>query len=79
MRQSRPVRGALPDGFRPHCGQIAPWTAAPEEIAAFLVLLCVAGNDTTRHSTTHAVLALDSRAEQKVVMIYPSGNRDESV
>ncbi len=97
------------------------------EIGAFLVLLSVAGNDTTRHTTSHAMRALcdfrdqrasllddlDSRIEtaveefvrwaspvmtfrrtatrhteiagqpvaegEKVVMFYPSANRDESV
>ena len=97
------------------------------EISAFLVLLSVAGNDTTRHTTSHAMRALcdfpDQRAlllddlegrietaveefvrwaspvmtfrrtatqdteisgqpiaaGEKVVMFYPSANRDESV
>ena len=97
------------------------------EISAFLVLLSVAGNDTTRHTTSHAMRALcdfpdqralllddlDGRIEtaveefvrwaspvmtfrrtatrdteisgqpiaagEKVVMFYPSANRDESV
>jgi cytochrome P450 len=35
-----------------------------EEIAAFFVLLCVAGNDTTRQTTTHALLALHRHPEQ---------------
>jgi cytochrome P450 len=98
-----------------------------EEIAAFFVLLCVAGNDTTRQTTSHAMRGLcehpdqrdllvndfdarigpaveefvrwaspvmtfrrtarhdtvlggqEIRAGEKVVMIYPSGNRDEDV
>jgi len=97
-----------------------------EEIAAFFVLLSVAGNDTTRHTTSHAMIGLqenpDQRAllledldgrlpvaveefvrwaspvmtfrrtatrdteirgqaiseGQKVVLVYPSGNRDET-
>ena len=97
------------------------------EIGAFLVLLSVAGNDTTRHTTSHALRALCDFPEQrallledlegridaaveelvrwaspvmtfrrtatgdteiagqpvaagdKVVMFYPSANRDESV
>jgi len=97
------------------------------EIGAFLVLLSVAGNDTTRHTTSHAMRALcdfpdqraflmddlDGRIEtaveefvrwaspvmtfrrtatrdteiagqpiaagEKVVMFYPSANRDEAV
>ena len=36
-----------------------------EEIAAFFVLLCVAGNDTTRQTSSHAVLALDRNPEQR--------------
>lgn len=36
-----------------------------EEIAAFFVLLCVAGNDTTRQTASHAVLALDRDPDQR--------------
>lgn len=36
-----------------------------EEIAAFFVLLCVAGNDTTRQTSSHAILALDRNPDQK--------------
>ncbi|MBW0104633.1 cytochrome P450 [Pseudonocardia sp. KRD291] len=36
-----------------------------EEIAAFFVLLCVAGNDTTRQTASHAVLALARNPEQR--------------
>lgn len=98
-----------------------------EEISAFFVLLSVAGNDTTRNTISHTMLAMQQFPEQKqylledfdariataveefvrwaspvmtfkrtavidtvlncveiaegekVVMIYPSGNRDESV
>jgi cytochrome P450 len=35
------------------------------EIGAFFVLLSVAGNDTTRHSTSHALRALTVNPEQK--------------
>lgn len=92
------------------------------EIASFFVLLSVAGNDTTRHTTSHAMLALTEHPDQrahvladpgtaveemvrwaspvmtfrrtvvkpvelcgeplsegdKVVLFYPSGNRDEA-
>ncbi|MGQ0625247.1 MAG: cytochrome P450 [Sporichthyaceae bacterium] len=41
----------------------------PEEIASFFVLLCVAGNDTTRQTTTHALLALDRHPEQKAYLL----------
>lgn len=36
-----------------------------EEIAAFFVLLCVAGNDTTRQTSSHAILALDRDPGQR--------------
>ncbi len=39
------------------------------EIAAFLVLLSVAGNDTTRHTTSHAIRALTLRPEQRALLI----------
>jgi cytochrome P450 len=35
------------------------------EISAFLVLLSVAGNDTTRHTTSHAMRALTTCPEQR--------------
>lgn len=35
------------------------------EIGAFFVLLAVAGNDTTRHTTTHAMRALTEHPEQR--------------
>ena len=35
------------------------------EIGAFFVLLSVAGNDTTRHTTTHGLHALDRHPEQR--------------
>ena len=40
-------------------------TLTNAEIAAFFVLLSVAGNDTTRHTTTHAALALMRFPEQR--------------
>ena len=39
------------------------------EIAAFLVLLSVAGNDTTRHTTSHAMRALTVRPEQRALLL----------
>lgn len=102
-------------------------TLTDEEISAFFVLLSVAGNDTTRNTIAHTMLALQQNPEQKqyllddwagrittatdefvrwaspvltfkrtatrdtelngvaiaegekVVMFYPSGNRDETV
>jgi cytochrome P450 len=40
-----------------------------EEIAAFFVLLCVAGNDTTRQTTTHAIKALQDHPEQRKLLL----------
>jgi cytochrome P450 len=37
----------------------------PEEIGAFFVLLSVAGNDTTRHTTSHALRALTEFPDQR--------------
>jgi cytochrome P450 len=39
------------------------------EIAAFFVLLSVAGNDTTRHTTSHAMRALTVQPEQRAVLL----------
>jgi cytochrome P450 len=39
------------------------------EIAAFFVLLSVAGNDTTRHTTAHAMRALTVNPEQRALLI----------
>jgi cytochrome P450 len=38
------------------------------EIAAFFVLLAVAGNDTTRHTTSHAALALQDHPDQRAYL-----------
>jgi cytochrome P450 len=38
------------------------------EIAAFFVLLSVAGNDTTRHTTSHAMRALSLHPEQRALL-----------
>lgn len=40
-----------------------------EEIASFFVLLCVAGNDTTRQTSTHAILALQDHPDQKAALL----------
>lgn len=40
-----------------------------EEIAAFFVLLCVAGNDTTRQTSSHAILALDRNPDQRALLV----------
>ena len=40
-----------------------------EEIAAFFVLLCVAGNDTTRQTTSHAIKALHDFPEQRELLL----------
>jgi cytochrome P450 len=39
------------------------------EIAAFFVLLSVAGNDTTRHSTSHALRALSVNPDQRALLL----------
>jgi cytochrome P450 len=39
------------------------------EIAAFLVLLSVAGNDTTRHTTSHALRALTVNVDQREYLV----------
>ncbi|HEY2216443.1 MAG TPA: cytochrome P450, partial [Solirubrobacteraceae bacterium] len=39
------------------------------EIAAFFVLLSVAGNDTTRHTTSHAMRALSVNPEQRALLL----------
>jgi len=39
------------------------------EIAAFFVLLSVAGNDTTRHTTSHAMRALSTNPDQRELLL----------
>jgi len=39
------------------------------EIAAFFVLLSVAGNDTTRHTTSHAMRALSVNPEERALLL----------
>jgi cytochrome P450 len=39
------------------------------EIAAFFVLLSVAGNDTTRHTTAHAMRALSTNPDQRAALM----------
>src|SRR3954447_11217211 len=46
-----------------------------DEIAAFFVLLSVAGNDTTRHSTSHAMRALTVNPEQRALLLEDPGGR----
>lgn len=46
-----------------------------EEIAAFFVLLCVAGNDTTRQTASHAALALDRNPSQRDLLAGDFGSR----
>jgi len=40
-----------------------------QEIAAFFVLLSVAGNDTTRHTTSHAMRALSMNPAQRALLL----------
>ncbi len=37
-----------------------------EEIGAFLILLASAGNDTTKQTTTHAMMALAANPDQRI-------------
>jgi len=46
-----------------------------EDIASFFVLLCVAGNDTTRQTTSHAALALDRHPDQKALLLEDFAGR----
>jgi cytochrome P450 len=39
------------------------------EIATFFVLLAVAGNDTTRHTTSHAMRALSVNPDQRALLM----------
>jgi cytochrome P450 len=48
------------------------------EIGAFLVLLSVAGNDTTRHTTSHAVRALGDFRDQRALLLEDLDGRIES-
>ena len=45
------------------------------EIAAFLVLLSVAGNDTTRHTTSHAMRALTLNPDQRQMLDRATSTR----
>jgi cytochrome P450 len=45
------------------------------EIAAFFVLLSVAGNDTTRHTTSHAVRALTVNPDQRALILEDPDGR----
>ena len=46
-----------------------------EEIGAFLILLASAGNDTTKESTTHAMLALVDNPDQRAWLMEDFGDR----
>jgi cytochrome P450 len=48
------------------------------EIGAFFVLLAVAGNDTTRHTTSHALLALTEFPEQRSALLEDLDGRLET-
>jgi cytochrome P450 len=47
-----------------------------DEIAAFFVLLSVAGNDTSRHTTSHAMRALTRNPDQAAILRDHAGNDD---
>ena len=46
-----------------------------EEIGAFLILLASAGNDTTKQSTTHAMMALVENPDQREWLMADFENR----
>ena len=48
------------------------------EIGAFLVLLSVAGNDTTRHTTSHAMRALCNFRDQRALLLHELDSRIET-
>jgi cytochrome P450 len=50
---------------------------AEEEICAFFVLLAVAGNDTTRHTTSHAIRALCDFPDQRRLLTEDLAGRIE--
>jgi cytochrome P450 len=51
-----------------------------QEIAAFFVLLSVAGNDTTRHTTSHTAVALQANPEQRALLAEdPAGRMETAV
>lgn len=50
------------------------------QIASFFTLLSVAGNDTTRHTTTHAMLALSEHEDQlRLLQEDPAGRVDDAI
>jgi cytochrome P450 len=49
-----------------------------DEIGAFFVLLAVAGNDTTRHTTSHAMTALCDFPDQRAVLVEDLEGRIET-
>ena len=49
-----------------------------QEIAAFFVLLSVAGNDTTRHTTSHTVVALQAHRDQRALLAADPGAHMET-
>lgn len=46
-----------------------------EEIGAFFVLLSIAGNDTTRHTTSHTTKALGDHPDQRAVLLEDLAGR----
>lgn len=49
-----------------------------EEIGAFFVLLAVAGNDTTRHTTSHGMRALSEHPDQRALLLEDLDGRMEA-
>ncbi|MGZ6792292.1 MAG: cytochrome P450 [Mycobacteriales bacterium] len=48
-------------------------TLTTQEIASFFILLCVAGNETTRNAISHGVYALDRHPEQRAAWMADPG------
>jgi methyl-branched lipid omega-hydroxylase len=48
-------------------------TLTHQEIASFFILLCVAGNETTRTAISHGVYELDRRPEQRAMWMADDG------
>jgi cytochrome P450 len=60
------------------CAEVDGDRLTEAEISAFFVLLAVAGNDTTRHTTSHAMKALCDFPEQRKVLCEDLGGRIET-
>ena len=50
-------------------GEVDGESLTPQEIASFFILLCVAGNETTRNAVTHGVWGLHRHPEQRAAWV----------